>query len=78
MFKSGCKNLSYAPESGSERVLTPLKRKIKLNRMLKSMKQVSKAGLVLKVNIIIGFPDEYLSDIVKTIIFSARMALSGV
>ena len=78
MYKSGCRNLSYAPESGSERILELIKKKVKLSRMLKSMSQAKKAGLILKVNIIIGFPDERLSDIVKTIFFSARMAMVGV
>lgn len=78
MYKSGCTNLSYAPESGSERVLTLIKKKIKLNRMLQSMRDACKAGMVLKVNIIIGFPYENFMDIIKTIIFSSRMALAGV
>jgi len=78
LYQSGCRNLSYAPESGSERMLKLIKKKIKLDRMLKSISQVKKEGLILKVNIIIGFPQETYYDIFLTTIFSLRMAWAGV
>ncbi len=33
MYRSGCRNVSYAPESGSERTLEAIKKKVKLDRL---------------------------------------------
>ena len=38
LHKSGCRNLSYAPESGSPRVLKRIKKKVEPKRMIKSMR----------------------------------------
>ena len=78
MKESGCSNLTYAPESGSRRVLKRIKKKIIPERMLKSMKDAVAAGLNAKVNIIFGFPDETLGDIMRTYKFILQMALAGV
>lgn len=37
MKESGCTIVTYAPESGSERILKEIKKKVKLDRMLKSL-----------------------------------------
>ena len=63
LYKSGCRNIGYAPESGSERVLTLIKKKVKLSRMTKSLKSSIKSGMNVKINIMIGFPGETHKDI---------------
>jgi radical SAM superfamily enzyme YgiQ (UPF0313 family) len=77
LYKSGCKNLSYAPESGSPEVLTMIKKKIDLNEMLKSMKQTSAAGLSIKANIICGFPKEKMRHLYESYFFILKMAWAG-
>ena len=37
MYRSGCRNVSYAPESGSPRTLERIKKRVRLDRMLESM-----------------------------------------
>lgn len=76
--RSGCTNLSYAPESGSPRVLRRIKKKISPERMIQSMQDAVRAGLNVKANIILGFPDETLADVMRTYRFIVRMALAGV
>jgi radical SAM superfamily enzyme YgiQ (UPF0313 family) len=78
LYKSGCRNLSYAPESGSPETLTRIKKKVKLDGMIKSMKGSVANKINIKANIIIGFPQENLKDILKTYKFIARMAIAGV
>ena len=78
MYAAGCRNVSYAPESGSERTLERIKKKVNLDRMLSSMAAAVDAGLNVKANIIMGFPDETREDLRDTLRFIARMARIGV
>jgi anaerobic magnesium-protoporphyrin IX monomethyl ester cyclase len=74
---SGCRNLSYAPESGSERTLAAIKKKIKLDRMLQSLTDSIRAGLNVKTNILIGFPGETHRDVLVTFWFLLKLSFHG-
>ena len=56
LYKSGCRNLSYGPESGSLKVLTQIKKGIKLSVMLNSVRSSVKAGINVKCNMIDWLP----------------------
>lgn len=75
--KAGCAIISYAPESGSDRVLKATKKKVKIANMLKSIKESHRAGLVVKLNIMIGMPDETIGDILKTYWFLVKASYYG-
>ena len=75
--EAGCKNITYAPESGSEEMLKQIKKKVVISRMLKSIDQSYKAGLDVKLNILIGYPDEKAMDILKTIGFLIKASYYG-
>jgi radical SAM superfamily enzyme YgiQ (UPF0313 family) len=78
LYRSGCRNVSYAPESGSRRTLRAIKKKANLDRMAGSMAGSVEAGLNVKANIIVGFPDETHEDLLDSMRFVARMAALGV
>ncbi|APR79836.1 Radical SAM domain protein [Minicystis rosea] len=78
LYKSGCRNVSYAPESGSQRTLKAIKKKVSLDRMAASMTASVEAGLNVKANVIMGFPDETHEDLLDSMRFVARMAALGV
>lgn len=78
MYRSGCRNVSYAPESGSRRTLEAIKKKVKIDRLEASMRVAVNAGLNVKANILIGFPDEQPEDLRETLRFILRMARIGV
>jgi radical SAM superfamily enzyme YgiQ (UPF0313 family) len=78
LYKSGCRNMTYAPESGSPKTLTRIKKKIKVSSMLASIRACRREGLNIKANIIIGFPDETKRDLAITFGFILRMALAGI
>jgi radical SAM superfamily enzyme YgiQ (UPF0313 family) len=78
LYRTGCRNLTYAPESGSERTLRRIKKRVHLERMLASMRASVELGIVTKVNMIIGFPFEDRRDAWDTIRFCLRMAWIGV
>jgi radical SAM superfamily enzyme YgiQ (UPF0313 family) len=69
LFKAGCKNITYAPESGSPRILKAIKKKVRINRMLNSIRESHKEGMNIKLNMMIGFPGETFTDVIKTYIF---------
>ena len=78
LYKSGCRNIGYAPESGSERTLKLIKKKVKLPRMTKSLKSSLKARMNIKINIMIGFPEETHRDILITFWYLIKMSFIGV
>jgi anaerobic magnesium-protoporphyrin IX monomethyl ester cyclase len=78
LYKSGCKYITYAPESGSVRILKLIKKKVKLDNMLKSISYSHKVGISIKLNMIIAFPDEKFSDIIDTWKFLIKCSYYGV
>lgn len=78
LYRTGCRNLTYAPESGSEQTLHRIKKRVHLDRMLNSMRAAINAGIVVRVNMIIGFPFETRLDILKTFRLCLKMAWMGV
>ncbi len=78
LYNSGCTNITYAPESGSQRILDLIKKRVRLPAMIKSIKASRKNNLSIKLNMIIGFPDETHRDIWKTIWFLIKCAWIGV
>jgi radical SAM superfamily enzyme YgiQ (UPF0313 family) len=78
LVQSGCTNITYAPESGTEEILVRIKKKIKTDRMLHSMRQAVKAGCNVKANFIFGFPEDTYRLLLPTFWFLAKMAVAGV
>jgi len=77
LYRTGCRNVNYAPESGSARMLRAIKKKVKIPRLLKSLHTASKIGLVTGVNIIVGHPEERRRDLWQTFWFLQRCAWLG-
>lgn len=76
--QTGCHYLVYAPESGSQRILDALHKKITLQSLVDSMVEAKRQGIVLRCNLILGFPNETRLDVLKTIWFGLRMAVKGI
>lgn len=78
LYASGCRNMSYAPESGSPEVLKRIKKVVKLDRLERSVLSAVRNGLNVKLNIIMGFPNESRKELGQTVRFLARMGFAGV
>lgn len=78
LMDSGCYTLTYAPESGSSRMLDAIHKKVSIPRMLESIKGSKKAGLYLFINMILGLPGEKHYDVWQSIWFIARCSWLGV
>jgi radical SAM superfamily enzyme YgiQ (UPF0313 family) len=77
MYQAGCRNITYAPESGSERMLHVIKKKVKLPKMLASLKAAEQVGLRTRVSIIIGHPEERRYDTWQSLKLLVKTALIG-
>jgi len=78
LYASGCRNLSYAPESGSKAMLRKIKKRVDLENMKVSMRSAVRSGLNVKANIIVGLPDETHREVRETLRFVVQMAVLGV
>lgn len=76
--KTGCNYLVYAPESGSPETLKKIKKRIKLDKFTDSVLTAKKVGLILRTNLIIGFPHENRKNIYETIRYGLYLAIKGV
>ncbi len=77
LFKSGCRNLSYSPESGSPAVLARIKKKITTDSVIESIASSFSQGMNVKCNIIFGFPGETLKEVFESYRFIIQMGMAG-
>lgn len=77
LYKTGCRNITYAPESGSERMLQVIKKKVLLPRMLDCLRAARRQKIVTRVNIIIGHPKEEWRDTARSLKFLFQAAVAG-
>jgi radical SAM superfamily enzyme YgiQ (UPF0313 family) len=78
LVRSGCTNITYAPESGSAATLQRIKKKVDRDRILGSMRCAVKAGANVKANFVFGFPGDTYRDLLESFRFLARIAAIGV
>ena len=78
LYESGCRNMTYAPESGSIDELTRIKKKVSLPNMRRSMRGCVVRGINVKTNIVLGFPGQTRRDVYETMRFLVSLALLGV
>lgn len=77
LWDTGCRNITYAPESGSQHMLEVFDKRIDLENMLVSLRAACRIGLSTRVNIIIGHPEETWGDVLQSMRLLARAAMAG-
>lgn len=77
LYRTGCRNVAYAPESGSEETLRIIKKQVHLDRLVSSIRSALRNRLVVRVNLIIGFPHETRRHVLKTVFFAWKLAWNG-
>jgi anaerobic magnesium-protoporphyrin IX monomethyl ester cyclase len=78
LYRSGCRALAFAPESGSKTILKAVKKQVDLGHMLIAMRAAVRRGLKLSCFIVIGFPDDTPATLRQTLSLIRRMAVLGV
>jgi anaerobic magnesium-protoporphyrin IX monomethyl ester cyclase len=76
LYRSGCRQMNYAPETGSPATLERIKKKVKLPRLEQSLQGACRHGLKVMVNIIL-FPDDTRQDVWDTFKFMLRCSWLG-
>jgi radical SAM superfamily enzyme YgiQ (UPF0313 family) len=77
LWDTGCRNVTFAPESGSERLLEVMDKRVKLDKVLDAVREGNQIGLRTMINVLIGHPDETWSDLRKSVRFSLKAAWQG-
>ncbi|HYD47880.1 MAG TPA: radical SAM protein, partial [Terriglobales bacterium] len=78
LVRGGCRNLTYAPESGSRATLGEIKKRVDPDRLLDSMRVAKELGINIKANLMIGFPNETRRELLETLKLGVRAAWAGV
>ena len=73
MRRAGCFLIYYGIESASQRILNFIKKGIRIDQVVKAIKQTREAGIKVLGSFMIGFPDETRGEIEETIKFSKRL-----
>jgi radical SAM superfamily enzyme YgiQ (UPF0313 family)/glycosyltransferase involved in cell wall biosynthesis len=73
MKRSGCIGVEYGFESGSQRILDLMNKRLKVEEGLKAACLTRKAGLRFQANIIVGYPGERQKDFSDTISFIKKI-----
>lgn len=76
--RTGMISMAYAPESGSEETRKLIKKKMKTDRMLESMRAAVAADLNVMVFMVIGFPHDTDEHIRENIEFLSTIAEIGI
>ncbi len=78
LYRSGCRSMNYAPETGSVEELKRIKKRCDLGRMLTSIRGSHCAGIQIKVNFVFGMPGQTWNDVRQTFKFFTKLAWVGV
>lgn len=78
LFRTHCKYLVYAPESGSAETLKKISKEVHLDALVKSVKTAVRNGINTRCNLVIGFPHETIRNIFATLSFQVKLAWYGV
>jgi anaerobic magnesium-protoporphyrin IX monomethyl ester cyclase len=74
---TGCKNLSFAPESGSPRILKAMRKQVDLDRMIRVIKTAWGHRLGVDCFVLVGMPQETRETLRETLHFVRRLAWIG-
>lgn len=76
--QTGCNYLVYAPESGSPTTLKRIKKRISLENLTSSILIARKTGIVVRANLILGFPGESRWNVFRTMVYGFKLVARGV
>jgi radical SAM superfamily enzyme YgiQ (UPF0313 family) len=77
LWDTGCRNITYAPEAGGQRMLDRYDKRVDLDMILRSLREANRIGIATKVNIIVGHPAERVGDQFRSFLFLMKAAWAG-
>jgi radical SAM superfamily enzyme YgiQ (UPF0313 family) len=76
--KSGLRNFSFAPESGSEKILHTINKQINIDRLIRAIKSVKKTRMTVGCFMVIGFPEDNKKTMKQSLSLIQKFAFIGV
>ncbi|MGN6696082.1 MAG: B12-binding domain-containing radical SAM protein [Aquihabitans sp.] len=77
LYDTGCRYITFAPESGSKRMLEIYDKRVDVTKIHTALKAAHEIGIRSRINIIIGHPQERWSDQWHSLKFLVKAALHG-
>lgn len=78
LYKSGCRALAFAPESGSAEILRVIKKQVDLDEVTKAARTALSEGFMVSCFFVIGFPTETPKTLRETMRLIRRLAVAGI
>jgi anaerobic magnesium-protoporphyrin IX monomethyl ester cyclase len=78
LYRSGCRALAFAPESGSTEILRVIKKQVDLDEVSKAARIALDEGFMVSCFFVIGFPTETAKTLRETMRLIRRLALAGI
>jgi len=78
LYQSGCRLLSFAPESGSPEMLESIKKQVDIEHMMEAIRAALKKNFKISCFVVIGFPNERRETLYATMKMLRRFAAVGV
>ena len=77
LWDTRCRNVTFAPESGSQRMLDVMDKRASLDKILQAIVDAREIGIRTTVNILIGHPEERRSDLAKSVRYLLKASWLG-
>jgi radical SAM superfamily enzyme YgiQ (UPF0313 family) len=77
MREAGCESMCYGIDSGSERTLAFIGKRIDEGILYQRVRETTDEGMVPTLSFVIGFPEEEREDIDKTLILALKTGIQG-
>ncbi|ATV68304.1 radical SAM protein [Fusobacterium pseudoperiodonticum] len=75
LYLTNCKSIFFGIETGSDRIQKISNKNIKIDKTIKEkVKLITDKGIQNQINFIVGFPEENLEDVLKTIELAGELS----
>ncbi len=78
LYRSGCRSLNFAPESGSDEIRKEIKKRMKTEPFLEAVKAATRYRLNLACFIVLGFPKDTKKGLQASVKLARKLAWMGV
>jgi radical SAM superfamily enzyme YgiQ (UPF0313 family) len=76
MKEAGCFNFHLGIESGNDRILLKMKKRITKDEVRESVRRIKNQGMTVSASFMLGYPTETKEEILETIDFAAELNLN--